>query len=337
MSGELPGFWTGSPRRVLVTGCAGFLGSTLCDRLLQLGHSVRGIDVFSDYYDPRLKRENLRSALTHPQFELLEADLNELELSPLVADREVVFHFAAQAGVRASWGSEFNIYLEANIQATQRLLEALLEVMRSGGELRRLVYSSSSSVYGNQPKYPVSEDMDKHPFSPYGVSKLAAEHLCELYASNHGLPASSLRYFTVYGPRQRPDMAFRKFLEAAQRGKPWVIYGDGEQSRDFTYVDDVIRANLLAALDPTPYGAYNIGGGSRVTLKEVLALLREKALTHGLADEVRLEHVDPVHGDVRHTAADGSRAAETLGFRAEVPLDEGLDRMAHWMSTRNPA
>jgi len=258
-----------------------------------------------------------------------------LDLEPLLADREIVFHFAAQAGVRASWGSEFDVYLESNIQATQRLLEALLAVKRAGAPLRRLVYSSSSSVYGNQEHYPVREDFDKHPFSPYGVSKLAAEHLCELYASNHGLPVSSLRYFTVYGPRQRPDMAFRKFLEAARRGEPWVVYGDGEQSRDFTYVDDVVRANLLAALDPTPYGAYNIGGGSRVVLKDALALLREKALAHGLAQEIQIEHAGSVHGDVRHTGADGSRAASVLGFRVEVPLDEGLDRMAHWMSTRD--
>lgn len=337
MSQDLPEFWTRSPRRVLITGCAGFLGSTLSDHLLQLGHEVRGVDLFSDYYDPALKRENLRSALTHSSFELLEADVNALELEPLLADREVVFHFAAQAGVRASWGSEFSIYLEANIHATQRILEALVGLQKRDGGLRRMVYSSSSSVYGNQPHYPVREDADKHPFSPYGVSKLAAEHLCELYASNYGLPISSLRYFTVYGPRQRPDMAFRKFLEAARHGDPWIIYGDGQQTRDFTYVDDVVRANLLAAEDPTPYGAYNIGGGARVALSEALALLREKALAHGLAREVQIQHVESVRGDVRDTGADGARAAEILGFRAEVPLDEGLDRMTHWVSTRDPS
>jgi len=155
--------------------------------------------------------------------------------------------------------------------------------------------------------------------------------------SGHGLPVSSLRYFTVYGPRQRPDMAFRKFLEAARRGEPWVVYGDGQQSRDFTYVDDVMRANLLAAVDPTPYGAYNIGGGARVVLRDALELLREKALAHGLAREVNIEHAGFVRGDVRHTAGDGARAAEVLGFEAEVPLDEGLDRMAHWLSTRGPS
>jgi nucleoside-diphosphate-sugar epimerase len=199
-----------------VTGCAGFLGSTLSDALLAAGHDVIGVDVFSDYYDPELKRENVAGATECANFR----------------------HFAAQAGVRASWGTEFDVYLRSNIRATQRLLEAILKLRRDGGPFARLVYSSSSSVYGNQESYPVVEDAPKRPFSPYGVSKLAAEQLCVLYADNFGVPSSSLRYFTVYGPRQRPDMAFRKFLEAARRGEPWRVYGDGSQTRDFTYVTE---------------------------------------------------------------------------------------------------
>jgi nucleoside-diphosphate-sugar epimerase len=334
---DLPEPWRGEPRRVLVTGCAGFLGSTLTDALLDAGHGVIGVDCFSDYYDPELKRQNLRRAQDQPEFRLLDADLNDLDLVTVLRDREVCFHFAAQAGVRASWGSEFDVYLRANIRATQRLLEAILAVREQGGPFSRLVYSSSSSVYGNQPTYPVHEDVDKHPFSPYGVSKLAAEQLCELYAANFGVPASSLRYFTVYGPRQRPDMAFRKFLEAARRGEPWVVYGDGSQTRDFTFVHDAIRANLLAADDPAAYGVYNIGGGARVSLQEALSVLRDRALAHGLAKEIRIEHAAPVKGDVTHTYADGERAEQQLGFRARVELAEGLDAEAAWVAQRNEA
>jgi len=326
-------YWA-TPRRVLVTGCAGFLGSSLVDTLLEQGHQVLGIDSFSDYYDPALKRENLRSALQANNFQLMEGDLNELDLAELVREKDVVFHLAAQAGVRASWGSEFDLYLRANVRATQLLLEALIASMRKGGSSRRLVYSSSSSVYGNQEHYPVKENVDKHPFSPYGVTKLAAENLCELYATNYGLPCSSLRYFTVYGPRQRPDMAFRKFLQASERGEPWVIYGDGQQSRDFTYVEDVVRANLLAGAEERPYAAYNIGGGTRQDLLSVLEILAEKVQEHGISDRVKIEHAAPVKGDVRHTGADGVRARDQLKFSARIPLEEGLERMVGWYAQR---
>jgi UDP-glucose 4-epimerase len=332
---ELPDTWKAESRSVLVTGCAGFLGSSLSDALLEQGHEVLGIDSFSDYYDPAQKRKNLARAEALPNFNLIEADLNELDLADLLRDRSYCFHFAAQAGVRASWGSEFHIYLDSNIHATQRLLEAILKVREQGSDFQRLIYSSSSSVYGNQERYPVAEDVDKRPFSPYGVSKLAAEQLCALYAENFDVPSSSLRYFTVYGPRQRPDMAFRKFLEAARRGEPWRIYGDGEQTRDFTFVNDAIRANLLAADDPSPYGVYNIGGGSRVSLLEALGILRERALEHGVATEIKMEHTEVAKGDVRHTYADGTRAREVLGFVADVPLEAGLDAEASWVAA-NP-
>lgn len=331
---QIPEPWSGTRRRVLVTGCAGFLGSTLTDVLLSAGHDVVGVDAFTDYYDPALKRRNLRSAVGSPNFELVEGDLNALDLDALVADREFVFHLAAQAGVRASWGREFDVYLDANLRATQRLLEALVRVRDAGGPFVRLVYSSSSSVYGNQPVYPVREDVDKRPYSPYGVTKLAAEQLCVLYADNLGLPSSSLRYFTVYGPRQRPDMAFRKFLEAARRNQPWIVYGDGSQTRDFTYVADAVRANLLAADDPSPCGVYNIGGGARIALLDALRLLRDRALAHGVADTIEIRHVERVHGDVMHTYADGERARRALGFEARVGLAEGLDREAEWVARR---
>jgi UDP-glucose 4-epimerase len=334
---DLPGPWRTGSRKVLVTGCAGFLGSTLCDVLLASGHDVTGIDVVSDYYDPSLKRRNLEGALGQPRFRFVEADLNDLDLPELLADREICFHFAAQAGVRASWGSEFDVYLNSNIRATQRLLEAVLRLRQADAPFQRLVYSSSSSVYGNQDAYPVHEDVMKRPFSPYGVSKLAAEQLCVLYADNFGVPSSSLRYFTVYGPRQRPDMAFRKFLNGARAGNPWRVYGDGSQTRDFTFVGDVVRANLLAADDPNLCGIYNIGGGSRIALRDALDILREKVIAHGISDQVNIVHEPRVEGDVLHTFADGSRAEEQIGFRARVDLAAGLEQEVAWVVSEGSA
>jgi nucleoside-diphosphate-sugar epimerase len=335
---ELPRAWqldgSAPPRRVLVTGCAGFLGSTLVDTLIAAGHDVVGVDVFSDYYDPSLKHENLASARRAPNFRLIEGDLNDLDLVALLADRQFCFHFAAQAGVRASWGNEFDVYLRANVRATQRLLEALVRLRREGCAFVRLVNSSSSSVYGNQPVHPVREDVDKRPYSPYGVTKLAAEQLCVLYADNFGVPSSSLRYFTVYGPRQRPDMAFRKFLEAARDGRPWMVNGDGTQTRDFTYVTDAIAANLLAADDPSPCGVYNVGGGARIALTDALEILRERALAHGLARSIEIRYGEKMAGDVRDTDADGSRAREAIGFVPRVSLATGLDAEAAWVARR---
>lgn len=331
---ELPPGWADSPRRVLVTGCAGFLGSSLSEVLVGAGHDVVGVDLFSDYYDPALKRENLAALADAPGFRLIEADLNDLDLVETLADREVCFHLAAQAGVRASWGRDFDVYLSANIRATQRMLESIRILREEGAPFRRLVYSSSSSVYGNQDHYPVGEDVPKRPFSPYGVTKLAAEQLCVLYAENHGVPSSSLRYFTVYGPRQRPDMAFRKFLEAARRGDPWRIYGDGQQSRDFTFVSDAVRANLLAADDRAPCGVYNVCGGSRIVLQEALEILREKAIGHGLCEEIRIEYGERAKGDVRHTGGDGERIRAALGFETRVGLEEGLEQEVRWVAER---
>jgi UDP-glucose 4-epimerase len=302
---------------------------------VEQGHDVVGIDSLTDYYDPALKRENLSGFSGRDNFRFVQEDLNRCDLRDLLADREVCFHFAAQAGVRASWGSEFEIYLESNIHATQRILEAMAGLRREGSGPRRLVYSSSSSVYGNQPRYPVSEDVVKQPFSPYGVSKLAAEQLCVLYAENFEVPSTSLRYFTVYGPRQRPDMAFRKFLEAAHRGESWRIYGDGRQTRDFTFVADALRANLLAADEMVSWSVYNVGGGSRVVLSDALAILREVCLEQEWAREVRIEHVDRVEGDVLHTASDGSRIEAALGFRAQVDLRAGLRAEVEWLRARH--
>ncbi len=318
---------------VVVTGCAGFIGSHLSEALLALGCRVTGVDSLTDYYDPAQKHANLERCREHADFVFHPRDLNALDAVALLRGARVVFHLAAQAGVRASWGAEFTHYLDWNVLATQRLLEACRQpdVARS---LARLVYSSSSSVYGDQPRYPVTEDDLPRPRSPYGVSKLAAEHLCVLYGASYAVPTSSLRYFTVYGPRQRPDMAFRKFLDAALDGRPFAVYGDGRQTRDFTFVADAVRANLLSAAAPEVTQVFNVGGGARVSLREALDILTAE-LAH-LAPDCRPEvtYAETARGDVRHTYADRSRVAAAVGYAPQVSLAEGLAREAAWAVAR---
>jgi nucleoside-diphosphate-sugar epimerase len=308
---------------LLVTGAAGFIGSSLVDRLLGLGHRVRGVDCFTDYYSPDLKRQNLAAAMAHPDFEMIEGDLNQLDLRRTLQDVSCCFHLAAQAGVRASWGRDFRHYIQCNIEATQKLLEAARDV-----ELPRLVYSSSSSVYGNARQMPMSEQAVPVPVSPYGVTKLSAEQLCSLYFYNYGLSAVSLRYFTVYGPRQRPDMAFHKFIRAGIEGTPIEIYGDGEQTRDFTFVSDAVAANIAAMQYRQPYGVFNVGGGANVTLKHVIGLI-EQALGRKLA-----AHFAPkVRGDVDHTHADTRAVRQELGWRAAVTVEAGIPLEVAWART----
>jgi nucleoside-diphosphate-sugar epimerase len=245
-----------------------------------------------------------------------------MELTPLVGEAEYIFHQAGQPGVRLSWGKDFDVYLDGNIRATQRLLETA----RTVGRLQRLVYASSSSVYGETRDLPLREDSLTRPYSPYGVTKLAAEHLCSLYHANYGLPTVSLRYFTVYGPRQRPDMGFHKFIRAALEDQPIAVYGDGEQTRDFTFVTDAVEANWLATGPQAAGQVFNIGGGSRVSVNQVLAVLEDI-----LGRPIRREHQPPQAGDVRHTWADTRRAKETLGFAPKVSLREGLAREVAWL------
>lgn len=318
---------------VVVTGCAGFIGSTLTEALLELGCRVTGVDVLTDYYDPDLKRENMASFRDHSHFQFRQEDLQELDPVELLAGQVACFHLAAQAGVRASWGDYFNEYLGRNVMATQRLLEACRkpEVKQS---LRRLVYSSSSSVYGDQDSLPVTETALPQPRSPYGVTKMAAEHMCVLYSQNFGVPTSSLRYFTVYGPRQRPDMAFRKFIEAALDGQEFSVYGDGSQTRDFTFVLDAVRSNLLAVACERDWEVFNTGGGSRVVFGEALELLT------GLLKQ-KVPGIDPVVkyqetalGDVKDTFADRTHVERTIGYRPTVSFKEGLAREVDWAIAR---
>jgi UDP-glucuronate 4-epimerase len=305
----------------VVTGAAGFVGSTLVERLLSLGHTVVGIDCFVDYYPRTIKERNLQRARDSKNYTFIEANLLAADLTKLLDGASWVFHQAAQAGVRASWGSYFESYTANNVLATQRVLEALV----GNPTLKRVVYASSSSVYGNAERYPTDEGILPQPVSPYGVTKLAAEHLMSLYASEHGLPTASLRYFTVYGPRQRPDMAFNKFARAALKGEEITIYGDGEQSRDFTYIDDIVTGNILAAERATPGGVYNLGGGAIITVNEVLEHLGK------IVGPLKITRQGKQRGEALRTSADTTRAQRELGFAPTVAVRDGLEREVAWM------
>jgi nucleoside-diphosphate-sugar epimerase len=309
--------------RALVTGCAGFIGSHITETLLADGVSVTGIDCFNDNYARPVKLRNLEHhAKDWDQFEFVPMDLSVGELDDLVSECDVVFHLAAEPGVRASWGARFDRYVRNNIVATQHLLDAL----RASPE-KRLVYASSSSVYGDAERFPTPEDVVPQPRSPYGATKLTAEHLCGLYAANYGVQAVSLRYFTVYGPRQRPDMAFNRFCAAALKGETLTVYGDGLQTRDFTYVDDIVAATIAAGAADVPGGSvYNLGGGSQTSVREVLDLISElsgRALDVAYTAEER--------GDVRDTSADTSKARAELGFAPATAVREGLASELEWL------
>ncbi len=304
----------------LVTGAAGFVGSHLARRLLAEGCRVIGVDLFTDYYDREIKEKNISDLLDYDSFTLIRQDLADLD-SIWLDEVQWVFHQAAQAGVRASWGGEFAHYTHHNVLATQRLLERL----HHSKIIERFVYASSSSVYGDSGKLPMHEDDLPRPMSPYGVTKLAAEHLCNLYHQNFAMPAVSLRYFTVYGPGQRPDMAFHRFISAILEGEEVVVYGSGEQTRDFTFIDDIVEANLAAAtadIAQVEGKVYNIGGGSRISVNGVLEILRrlsEKTL--------RVRHAPVQAGDPPHTYADTTRAQQDLNYKPRRSLEEGLSIM----------
>lgn len=307
--------------RALVTGAAGFIGSHLVERLLELGHDVIGIDSFTDYYATFLKRRNLAPAQSHPRYRFVEGDLITADLRQLMQGADWVFHEAAQAGVRASWGASFDVYTRDNVLATQRVLEAAKE-----SSIKKLVYASSSSVYGDAESYPTTEGVTPQPLSPYGVTKLAAEHLCHLYWRNYGVPAVSLRYFSVYGPRQRPDMAFNIFGRALLGRSPIRIYGDGLQTRDFTFVSDVVEANVQAAQQGPPGSVFNIGGGDRIGLREALSCLER--LTGTVAE---IQYLPTQRGDARHTSADIRLAEEALVYHPKIGLEAGLAAEVAWL------
>jgi nucleoside-diphosphate-sugar epimerase len=304
--------------RALVTGAAGFVGSHLSEALLDTGAEVIGVDAFTDYYARARKDANVAPLLTRDGFRLVEADLAEADLLPLLDGVDRVFHLAGQPGVRASWGEEFSSYTRHNITGTQRLLEACKTTRP-----KKLVYASSSSVYGDAEAYPTAETLRPQPVSPYGVTKLAGEYLCEVYRRGFGLRTASLRLFTVYGPRQRPDMAFSRLVHAAVRGEPFFLFGDGQQTRDFTFVGDVVAA-MLAAADADWCGVANIGGGSRTSMRHVLDIVEE------MCGELHLVRRGPARGDVLHTAADTTVAKEAFGYCPRTTLPQGLTAMVAW-------
>ena len=313
--------------RVVVTGAAGFIGSHLCERLLAGGHQVVGIDSFSDFYDRRLKERNLEVAIENRNFALEELDLHHAYVRKVLRGAEVVFHLAGLDGVSPSWGDHFDRYVEDNVVATQRLLEA----MRSE-DAGPLVFASSSSVYGEAEMLPTKESAVPRPSSPFGMTKLAAEHLVFAYMRNFGIPATSLRYFTVYGPRQRPDMAFTRFMHAIVDDAEIEIFGDGEQTRDFTYVSDAVDATARAASADVAGQIVNIGGGSRVTVNRVLDTLEEIT---GLTARRKLLPTAP--GDPRHSGASINLAREKLGWEPRVSLRDGLSRQWRWFEETREA
>ena len=311
--------------KVIVTGVAGFIGSHLAETLLKQGHEVIGIDEFNDYYDPILKRKNIANFQDSPNFTLVEENIQSLDWQKLLLDVELIYHQAAQAGVRASWGQGFRAYTERNINATQVLLEAAKDAQK----LQRLVFASTSSIYGDAETLPTNEEIKPLPVSPYGITKLAAERLGFLYHKNFGMPFVALRYFTVYGPRQRPDMAFHKFFKAVLGDEAIPVYGDGQQTRDFTFVSDAIAANLAAASVPEAVGQiFNIGGGSRVVLAEVLDIMAEI-----VGKPIKRNHIEKAMGDARHTAADVSKARKILNYQPQVSLRDGLTQEWEWVKT----
>ena len=310
--------------RALVTGAAGFIGSHLVERLMSDGHAVLAVDCLTDYYDVSQKLANIDVLAATVGCEVVRRDLKSCDLDELL-DVDVVFHQAGQPGVRASWASGFASYVEENVLVTQRLLEAA-----KGRDLQRFVFASSSSVYGDAATYPTRETDLPRPQSPYGVTKLSAEHLCGVYARNWGVPAVSLRYFTVYGPRQRPDMATHRLIEAAFSGEEFPMFGDGSQVRDFTYVRDVIEANVLASSEPVPPGTViNVAGGSSTTLLRLIEMVGELA-----GRPVNVERLPVVAGDVERTGGSTERAAELLGWYPTVDLRDGLEEQVTWHRLR---
>lgn len=302
--------------KTLVTGCAGFIGSHLTENLLSKGYEVIGVDCFTDYYSKKLKKENMKSFIYNDDFTFIEKNILSIEKFPHV---DYVFHMAAQAGVRASWGEKFQIYTTNNIEATQHLLEFYKDQ-----KIKKFVYSSSSSVYGDS-DLPMNEKTLLKPVSPYGVTKLAAEHLCYLYWKNYQIPTISLRYFTVYGPRQRPDMAINKFIHAILNKEEITIYGDGTQTRDFTYISDVVHALLLAATSELKGEVYNVGGGSRISVNELINEIEEIS-----SMKARLNYAEKQKGDVKDTGADLYKIKKDLGWNPTVNVHDGLKNYVDW-------
>jgi UDP-glucose 4-epimerase len=303
--------------KALITGCAGFIGSSITDYLLKNGYHVVGIDCFTDYYSRSIKESNISNAVNNEKFTFIERNLLEIEDYP---DVDYVFHQAAQAGVRASWGQNFDIYIENNIKATQKLLEYYKDK-----KIDKFVYASSSSVYGDIDELPMHEKSYLRPYSPYGVTKLAAENLCTLYYKNYSVPTISLRYFTVYGPRQRPDMGIYKFVSSVLNNKEITIYGDGTQTRDFTYIDDVVQANVLASKSDACGEIFNVGGGNTISVTDLIRLIEKNT-----GEQANVRYIEKQKGDVRDTLADVTKINNMFNWSAKTDIKTGIQRYIEW-------
>jgi len=307
--------------KVLVAGCAGFIGSHTTEALLERGYRVVGIDSFNDYYSASQKESNIKGFASNENFRLIRKELNLVEPGDIEKGIDFAVNLAGRGGVRKSW-DDFGSYVRDNVLATQRLLE----LFKDSG-IKKFVHASSSSVYGDS-ELPFRESGGTAPMSPYGITKLAAEKLCSSYEKGYGIPTVALRYFTVYGPRQRPDMAFNIFIKSILEGKPIRVFGSGEQTRDFTFVSDIVSANI-AAMESSAGGVFNIGGGGRISLNGAIELLER--LT---GRKVIAERTDAQRGDVAHTGADLGRAREQLGYKPGVGIEEGLKREIEWMKSQ---
>jgi nucleoside-diphosphate-sugar epimerase len=310
--------------RALITGAAGFIGSHLTEACLAQGWHVVAVDSLTTYYSPAAKVRNAAAFDRHHRCTYLEQDILDLDLASILADTDVVFHLAAQAGVRASWGQSFDVYTQLNVTVLQRLLEAA----RHAAALEKFVFVSSSSVYGDAESLPTSEDQILRPVSPYGATKALGEHLCYLYFRSYQVPVVMLRYFSVYGPRQRPDMAFHRAIAAGLADREFVLFGDGRQTRDFTFVADIVAGTIAAALQGVAGQTYNLGGGHRVAMLDVLEVIRMEL------GELKVRHEDGQRGDARNTAADIERAAHDLGYTPDWDVERGLREQIAWHRAR---
>jgi UDP-glucose 4-epimerase len=306
--------------KVVVTGAAGFIGSHLVEECLRRGWTVVAIDSLTTYYSPTAKVRNADHFRRHHRCNYIEEDILDVDLPSLLEGTSVVFHLAAQAGVRASWGQSFDVYTQLNITVLQRLLEASRHA-----SLDRFVFASSSSVYGDAEALPTPEDQVLRPVSPYGATKALGEHLTYLYFRNYAVPTVNLRYFSVYGPRQRPDMAFHRAIEAALGGVEFRLFGDGGQTRDFTYVADIVQGTIAAAEKAPPGSTYNLGGGSRISMLDVLEIINAE-----MGGRLAITHDPGQQGDARNTAADISAAERDLGYAPAWTVEAGLREQVAW-------
>ncbi len=309
---------------MLVTGAAGFIGSTLVEKLLDSGYDVIGLDCFTNYYSKEQKLSNIQKARSNKNYKFIEADILEVNLEQIIRDVNGIFHLAAQPGVRPSW-TEFDIYVRNNILATKKLLD-----VASGMEAKKFVFASSSSVYGDAESFPTSEDAVPRPVSPYGITKDTCEKLCYVYHKSYQFPITMLRFFTVYGPRQRPDMGFHKFIEKILSNQKITVFGDGSQIRDFTYVNDIVQGIIAALISNSEFETYNLGSGRPIRLIEAIKIMQDI-----IGEDAEIEYFEPQLGDAIKTLADIRNARQKLGYEPKTKLGEGLQAQVEWHRAKN--